>query len=341
MSESSVVNVRVSQSPDTSLEGCDILIDVCARLVQGESVLIVTDATTRALGGLLADRAGVRSDAVRHLSIEGLAIHGAEPPNAVAAAMSESSVIFGLTSMSMAHTDARLAATTRGARYLSLPDYSLEVLQRRALRADFARFVEPCDALARELTAASRLTLRTELGTDLEFDIRGRAANASPGCCYAPGVVASPPDIEVNIAVIETATRGVAIVDGSIPCRELGRLDAPIMLEIENGRVQRIAGGAAPTLQRLFDSASSDRARVVAEFGIGLNPYAELCGSMLEDEGCLGTVHLGIGSNVTIGGENAVAFHLDHVIRGASIWIDGVMMMEDGELTDARYGISR
>jgi len=61
----------------------------------------------------------------------------------------------------------------------------------------------------------------------------------------------------------------------------------------------------------------------VAELGIGLNPLAELSGAMLEDEGCLGTAHLGMGSNATIGGENEVPFHLDHVIRDACIEIDG------------------
>ena len=43
---------------------------------------------------------------------------------------------------------------------------------------------------------------------------------------------------------------------------------------------------------------------------------------MLEDEGCAGTIHLGFGSNATIGGRNEVAFHLDFVVRRPSVWID-------------------
>ena len=70
---------------------------------------------------------------------------------------------------------------------------------------------------------------------------------------------------------------------------------------------------------------------MVAEFGIGLNPKAELKGSMLEDEGCLGTVHLGIGSNKTIGGMNDVPFHLDHIIRQATIQVDDETLIERGE----------
>jgi len=57
---------------------------------------------------------------------------------------------------------------------------------------------------------------------------------------------------------------------------------------------------------------------------------AELKGTMLEDEGTLGTIHLGIGSNKTIGGLNEVAFHLDHIIKEATVYIDGNIIMVDG-----------
>jgi len=51
---------------------------------------------------------------------------------------------------------------------------------------------------------------------------------------------------------------------------------------------------------------------------------------MLPDEGCLGTVHIGIGSNATIGGENNVPFHLDHVLKEPNITIDDEIIMYDG-----------
>ena len=76
----------------------------------------------------------------------------------------------------------------------------------------------------------------------------------------------------------------------------------------------------------------SKKSRIIGEFGIGLNPNAELCGMMLPDEGCLGTVHFGIGSNSTIGGKNEVSFHLDHVIKDPSIIIDGSKIMDEGKL---------
>jgi leucyl aminopeptidase (aminopeptidase T) len=71
---------------------------------------------------------------------------------------------------------------------------------------------------------------------------------------------------------------------------------------------------------------------VLAECGVGLNPDAELTGSMLTDEGTNGTMHFGFGSNATVGGQNDVSFHLDVVFREATLEIDGSPILEHGEV---------
>jgi leucyl aminopeptidase (aminopeptidase T) len=76
-------------------------------------------------------------------------------------------------------------------------------------------------------------------------------------------------------------------------------------------------------LEALFEKYGK-KARVLAEFGIGFNEAAELCGNMLMDEGCYGTFHFGFGSNSTVGGKNVVGFHLDFVFYGNEFEIDGV-----------------
>jgi leucyl aminopeptidase (aminopeptidase T) len=319
---------------DDILNGCRILVSVCADLKPDESVLIVSDHGTSEIGWAIAQIAQEISSKVDHYSILPFDCHGEEPPKYIADAMIGSDVVFGITQMSMAHSKARYDACQGGMRYLSLPDYSFEILKGAALKADFRSLTALSNHLARQLTEGSKITIKTELGTSLECNIVGRTANAAPGWCNDLGTLASPPNAETNIAVVENGSNGIIIIDGSIPCPEFGLLKNPIQLFIKNGQVEKIKGKKSDVLDDIFDRINSPFARCVAEFGIGLNPLARLCGAMLEDEGCLGTIHLGIGSNVTIGGRNSVSFHLDFVVRSATVTIDNKVVIKNGLIKD-------
>jgi len=246
--------------------------------------------------------------------------------------MMQNDVIFCLTKFSLAHSKARYNATRNNAKFLSLPDYSIELLGRKSLSADFIKLKEISIKLADLLDQGNEVSVTTTLGSEITFSILGRKANACPGWCYENHILASPPDAETNIAAVEYSANGLLVVDGSIPCREIGMLEEPVELIIVDGVVQHVKGGKAAVLEAIFNQVGDPKARVIAEFGMGLNPEAEICGSMLEDEGCLGSVHFGIGSNATIGGNNSVAFHLDHVNRNATVKVDGKAIIENGEI---------
>ena len=318
------------------LDGCRKLVGICADVSAGDKVLIISDASTRHLGILLAEAVLERSKILEHLTIDGLSIHGSEPPSHVAERMTHADVIFSIASMSIAHTNARLISSKNGAKFLSLPQYSEQVLLSKALQFDFRTLTEPCVLLAATLTEGKEIFVSTAKGTHLNLQIEGRQGNAAPGWCYAPEVIASPPDAEVNVAVVESGTNGVVVVDGSIPHPLFGILEEPIKLIISNGIVEEISGPRSEELWKLFHQAGDPAARVVAEFGVGMNPFAKLTGSMLEDEGTLGTIHLGIGSNVTIGGKNKVSFHLDHVIRDPTFRVDSEIIMNNGKFQSPR-----
>lgn len=320
--------------PEEIRLGCETLVRVCADVKPHDRVLIVSDQHTRQIGEAIRQAARCMTSQVTHRVIQPFTMHGQEPPEDVAAEMAVSAVIFGITKMSMAHSDARFRASQSGARYLSLPDYSFEVLTSPALRADFRGLTPLSRRLADLLSAGRKVALRTALGTELTCNINGREANVAPGWCWGPGTLASPPDAETNIALLEDGSNGTVVVDGSIPCAELGVLKTPVSLTVEKGRVVRTQGGQAETLNCIFDRLGNPATRIVAEFGIGLNPLAKLRGFMLEDEGCLGTAHLGIGANATVGGKNSVPFHLDHIIREVTVAIDGAIIIENGRIVD-------
>jgi leucyl aminopeptidase (aminopeptidase T) len=316
--------------PAACRRGAERLVDRCARVRSGERVAVIAEQDTLAVAEYLADEIRQRTEHLRLDVVRPLAIHGAPPPAQVGATFAWADVLFGLTRSSMAHTAERKRATDRGARYLSLPDYSLEQLAAPSLAFDFGSAVPVARRLKQTLDRGRRVRVTTEAGTDVQFVIEGRTANATPGVCWEPGSLGSPPDAETHIAPVEGTAEGVVVVDGSIPCREIGLLASPVRLTIRAGAIAAAEGPAAATLNAVLDRVGRPEARYLAEFGVGLNPEAQLTGRMLDDEGCAGTIHFGFGSNATIGGRTSVPFHLDFVVRSPSVWVDGELVMDRG-----------
>ena len=71
----------------------------------------------------------------------------------------------------------------------------------------------------------------------------------------------------------------------------------------------------------------------IAQFAVGLNPMCkELSGVMLNDEGVLGTIHIGIGTSSNLGGSTKAATHFDVIIRNPTVVFDEKIIIKNGEL---------
>jgi len=313
----------------------DHVVRGCGSLRAGERALIVADVRTIEVARLLAERCAGTAGEVALRTVPLATMHGTEPPAEVAAEMKRADVIFGLTHFSMAHTAARREACAAGARYLSLPEYSFELLENPAVRVDYRARAPLVRAVADAFTAGEFAHVTSPFGTDVRLDIRGRTGNACPGFVERPGELGSPPDIEANVSPVETFSEGVVVVDGSIPCAEIGLVPAPVELEVRGGRIVSFRSRETrlvTALENLFERVGSDRAYVLAECGVGLNDAAALSGIMLTDEGAAGCLHFGFGSNATVGGLNDVPFHLDFVFRNGSLAVDGKTVIDAGEV---------
>ena len=123
----------------------------------------------------------------------------------------------------------------------------------------------------------------------------------------------------------------IFVVDGSFA--GLGLIGSVnIKVEVENGYAVKITGGnAAKKLNTILDEVGKD-ARNIAEFGIGTNDSAKLSGIILEDEKVMGTVHIALGNNVTMGGIVNVPIHVDGVIKQPTVWMDDKLLIKDGKL---------
>ena len=305
-------------------EGIDIILYKLGNLDNNEKLCIVSDNETSELGELFYSYSLSHNTNSQHFVINELKMHAEEPPKHVSEAMKSSDLIIGLTKLSMAHTRARHIAASYGTRYLSLPDYSKEILKHPALRINFHEQGKKTEILARQFSNSNKIKLITEHGTDLELDISQRNGNFAPGYVNEKILLGSPPDIEANVSPIESHSNGKVIIDGSIPYPGIGQLKNPITLELKSGKISSMYGDdvVCGKLENLFE-IYGENSRILAECGVGFNKKANLCGNMLMDEGAYGTIHLGFGSNIILGGSNEINFHLDFVFYANNLILDG------------------
>jgi len=295
-------------------------------LEKDERLCIVSDSGTREIGQGFHDLAKEADIACEHLVIPPMKIHGQEPSLEVFDVMQRSNLVIGLTGMSMAHTAARKRANENGVRYLSMPDYSLELLASKSLGFDFKGILPEVMQLTEAFDNASQIEIKTDSGTKLMLDAGGRKGNCCPGFVNDDFLLGSPPDVEANITLIENQSYGTVVVDGSVPIPEIGYLNTPLKLHLQNGVVTAIESDNTENVQilnNLFDLYSPE-SRILAELGVGFNKNAELCGNMLVDEGAYGTIHLGFGSNIFLGGKNSAECHVDFVFFADSLMFDGL-----------------
>lgn len=300
-----------------------------------KKLLILCDKETKPVADLFIDVA-VKIGKYPELSLLKLnKVHGEEPPLHIGGKMLQYEAVLCLTKFSLAHTNARMKANEARIPFLSMPEYNLDMLNNKAFFVDYHKIMPMVERYAYFLSSGTSLTVKTGKGTNLQIGISERKGNCCPGFTNGKYLLASPPDIEANVAVVESTTNGTLVVDGSITDPSIGILSDTVNLEFNDGRIVSIKSDNVclrQKLEEIFSRVNSQSAYILGEFGIGFNDQAKLCGNMLIDEGARGCVHFGIGSNWTIGGTNRVNFHLDCLVKHANVEVDGRQIIKEGVL---------
>ncbi len=320
--------------PDVDLTpGARRLVTVNARVREGEQVVVVTDPTMERFASAVADAAREVGGRVVVCVMPLRRQDGQEPTGPAARAMASADVIFSPVRISVTHTRAMRAALDAGARVCMMTAYTDRIMCSPALlETDFEAQAEVCRRLGRAFSSGSSLRLTSPGGTDLRFSIQGRTANVLTNV-PEPGELAPVPDIEVNVVPVTGSAEGVLVADASIPYLGIGILDSPVRCTVEGGYVSRIEGGAQADVLRSHLRSFDDPACFnVAELGVGLNPHARLTGEMLEDEGVLGTIHVGIGTSFTLGGEVVAPTHYDLLMWEPTIEVDGRVVQRNRDV---------
>ena len=287
-----LMSVRMKEA--LMLRGARKILDVCVSVKAGEHVLVAADMNKESIGQVLAALALERGAEATLAIMTPRTRAGQEPPKAIAAAMKNSDVVLLPVSYSVTHTYAVKEAAANGARLLVLTDFTEEMMISGGIEADFRELKPICQGVAGAFAAGKRVRVTTPAGTDLEMDITGRRGNAL--CCMVePGQFSTLPTVEANVSPIEGSARGRIVADASVPYLDIGLLDEPVVVDVEDGFITNISGGhQADVLRRIWESHNDRNSFNVAELGVGLNPKCKMVGIMLEDEGVIGTAHIGI-----------------------------------------------
>ena len=312
--------------------GARKVVEVCGRVKPGETVLVIADAGMERIAAAIAAAAHAASAEPIIAHIMPRAADGQEPPAPVAAAMAAADLFVCAVGTSITHTQAVRNAAAAGARGLMLTQFSEEMMIRGGIEADFDELAPTCEAVASALAGAAHMRLTTPAGTDLTMSAAGRPGN-SLTCIVKPGQFSPLPNVEANVSPVEGSAEGVIVADASIPYIGIGLLREPVTAKVRAGRIVTIEGGEqAAALSRDLAAKNDPAVYNVAELGIGLNPKCRFCGLMLEDEGVYGSVHIGIGTNITLGGVVKAACHYDLIMTGATIVADGRTILRNGQV---------
>lgn len=309
----------------------NMLIHQVLQLKKGETVVIVTDTDRpRNITLALAYSAISAGGQVVVVSMEPQEIGGAEPPEPVAAAMAAAQVVINQSTYSLTHTTAVREAMKRGARIANLRNVTEEMMVAGGITADYQRVRAVTERIATLLTEADEIRMMTPEGTDITMRSRGRRAIAQSGFVTKPGELSGLPDGEATLAPLEGVTEGV-IVSPYI-ADQIGQISEPFRMEVVKGRITSITGGKqAKDLKRILESRDDAGYNAASQFALGTNPACLVIPNTREISKKLGTAHIAIGDNISLGGKSRGTYHIDIVFLNVSIYLDGKCIVKEGE----------
>lgn len=320
---------------DAVKKGAQVIINTCACVKKEEDVLIIIEKQ-------LLDIAYCLSDVIREADanpiitiMDARTSDGAEPPYPIAKSMEHTDVFLALVNKSITHTSAVKSAIANGARGIMLTQFNEKMMSDSGVKADFKAMESLCKGAANTMENAKKIELTSSHGTHLTFSAAGRRGNALTGI-VGRGEFAPVPTIEANVSPLEGTANGIIVANASIPYIGIGLLKSNVIAHVKDGLITSIEGGEEASVLRK-DLADKDDPNVynIAELGIGINPECRFSGFMLEDEGVYGSVHIGIGTSITLGGTVKAKCHYDLIMTEATITVDGKVLLDNGQFTIA------
>jgi len=305
------------------MDGAKTVVKHCLNIKPYQKVLIVTDRKLLNIGHALYDACReINFDTVL-IVMEPTGRDGTEPPATVTQAMKASDIVIAPTYYSLTHTKARIEAGKAGVKVVTMPDISEFSFTKGGLTANYWKVKRLTENMFSAVRHAHNIEVKSENGTDVKFSVVDREWKKDTGIIHKQSEIGNLPGGEVFIAPIENSINGTIVFDS------FKLSDNGLKLIVKDGKVVKTVGNAEK-LMKIFEEFG-EKAKQIAEFGIGTNYKAKIIGNTLEDEKVLGSVHFALGSNSSFGGKNKLQFHKDGVISKPTVMIDNKLIIENGK----------
>jgi aminopeptidase len=298
----------------------------------GEAFLLVTDdgVAPELADALMAAAAAAGADPT-HARIAARERSGEEPPPPVVGAMAAADVCLCVATRSIYHTAAKGTAQAAGTRGCFNAPADLGAWTSGAMVADYAAIRAVAERVAGRLRGAEWVTVTSPAGSDITVSTKGREPKGwYTGIVRRPGEISAFPGGEVSFPPVEGTSNGVIVFERVMT--DIGRLAEPVVVTVEDGLAVAIEGGEeAARLREMIDGVPGGTN--LAELGIGLNPAARVSDEITESKKKQGTAHFALGDNAGgYGGVVESPVHLDGMLFGVTITVDGEEIVRDGEV---------
>ncbi len=218
----------------------------------------------------------------------------------------------------------------------------LHILRQMFPNEDLRRRVD----LARELLmGAKALKFTSPHGTNVRYRLGQYPVIAEYGYTDEPGRWDHFPSgfafTQGNDGEIEGT---VVLAPGDILCAFKRYVQSPVTLTIREGRIVDIQGTGleAALIHDYIESFRDERGYAISHIGWGLNEranwYHMASTTQLASEHVMnalafyGNVLFSTGPNVELGGSNDTPCHLDLPMRGCSLWLDDLQILDGGKV---------
>jgi len=308
------------------MDGAMVVLGNCLSVRKGERVLVVSDSESRAIGESLFNAAREFGAEAVYMEMVTREEDGQEPPRMVNQAMKTAGVVILATAYSLTHSIARRTANRKGARIVSMPGVTNDMMSRGSITADYREIAQQMKRVSKYLVNSKTLELTSEMGTDLKLVTKKRAwVTDDNGLCFKKGAFTTLPAGELFVAPVENRTNGKLVLDAFFG----QSLEKPVEMEIKRG--VGVTVKRARHFKKMVDQYGK-RLMTLSKIGIGFNPNTSLNTEPYVAPKKQGAISLGFGDNSGFGGRISLPLSITGILSNATLTADGRTIVENGKL---------